>query len=145
MEVQDSIHGDLKRFQDFLKRNLGKHEKYSSFYPSSHQPARLFATAKTHKFVSFDDITIENLKIRPIIDQSGTMTYDISKVIANYLKPLANNEYIIKDTQEFPAILKGIKLRNDEETVSYDVDSLFTSIPLQDTIDYIIEKVSLTS
>ena len=24
VEVQDSIHGDLKRFQDFLKRNLGK-------------------------------------------------------------------------------------------------------------------------
>ena len=138
---QDTIHSDLKRYQDFLSRHLRKHEKYNSFYLSSHQPARFFATAKTHKFNSYDEITKENLKLRPIIDQSGTMTYNISKFIADYLKPLANNDYIIKDTQEFPNIIKTFRLKEDEETVSYDVDSLFTSIPLKDTIDYILDQI----
>ena len=40
--------------------------------PFSHQPAHLFATAKTHKFKNIDNITIDNLKLRPIIDQIGT-------------------------------------------------------------------------
>ena len=141
VEVQDTVHADLKRFQDFLQRHLGKHEKYHSFYPSSHQPARLFATAKTHKFESFDDITVENLKLRPIIDQTGTMTYDVSKYLADYLKPLAKNDYVINDTQEFPNTIKKIVLGPDEETVSYDVESLFTSIPLKDTIDHITKQI----
>ena len=30
---------------------------------------------------------------------------------------------------------------NDEQDVSYDVESLFTSIPLQDTINYILNEI----
>ena len=37
--------------------------------PSSNQLARLCGTAKTHKFETFKDITIANLKSGPIIDQ----------------------------------------------------------------------------
>lgn len=55
--------------------------------PSSHQPAHLFATAKTHKFKNIDNITIDNLRLRPIIDQVGTCFYKTRKVIAEYLRP----------------------------------------------------------
>ena len=40
--------------------------------PILNQPGRLFATAKTHKFDCINDITLEQLKLRPIIDQTGT-------------------------------------------------------------------------
>ena len=40
--------------------------------PISNQPARFFATAKTHKFNRIEDINIQDLKLRPIIDQTGT-------------------------------------------------------------------------
>ena len=43
--------------------------------PDSDQPARLYGTAnKTHKFEFLEDITVENLKFRSIIDQAGTFT-----------------------------------------------------------------------
>ena len=32
-------------------------------------------------------------------------------------------------------------LQDDEEDVSYDVDSLFTNILIQETINYIIEQI----
>ena len=32
-------------------------------------------------------------------------------------------------------------LKDDEEYVSYDVESLFTNIPLKETIDYILEQI----
>ena len=52
------------------------------------------------------------------------------------------NEYNIKDTLQFPQLLKDLPpLKDDEEYVSYDVESLFTNIPLKETIDYILEQI----
>ena len=74
--------------------------------PTSNQPGQLYGTAKTHKFDNTADIAIDNLKFCPIIAQSGTYTYNAAQVIANYLKPLCNNnEYIIRNTQEFAKII----------------------------------------
>ena len=54
--------------------------------PSSHQPGCFFATVETHKFKNINDITIDNLKLHPIIDQTGTCYYKTGRVIAEYLK-----------------------------------------------------------
>ena len=100
------------------------------------------STVKTRKFNSLDEITVENLIFRPIISQVGTYTYNAAKVIANYLKPLCQNEYKIDDTQSFPSVLKQqTPLSLDEEYVSYDVESLFTNILVDETISYIINEI----
>ena len=104
--------------------------------PTLSQPARLFTTAKTHKFTDTKQININNLKLCPIIDQTGTHLYDISKIIAQYLQPFVINEYTIFDSLSFPDILRENPLDNNEEYVSYDVDSLFTSIPLDEQLFY---------
>ena len=109
--------------------------------PSSNQPGRFFATAKTHKFENIEDITVDNLKLRPIIDQTNTCTRDASKIISDYLQPLAVNDYVINNTLAFPGHLKGLERKDDEEDVSYDVESLFTSIPLDDTIEFILDEI----
>ena len=72
--------------------------------PTSSQPAILFATAKTHKFTDTNQININNLKLHPIIDQTGTHLFHCSKIIAQYLQPLTINEYTISDTLSFPNI-----------------------------------------
>ena len=66
--------------------------------PDSNQPTRLYGTAKTHRFEFLEDITVAKLKFRPIIDQTGTFTYNAAKVISDYLRPLCKNEYSINDT-----------------------------------------------
>ena len=50
--------------------------------PTSSQPARYFAIAKTHKFTDIKQINIDDLILRPIIDQTGTHLYVCSKIIA---------------------------------------------------------------
>ena len=92
-------------------------------------------------FESISDITLEQLKLRPIIDQTGTYIYKASKVVAKYLGPLAKNEYTIRDTLSFPDLLKSVPSDDNYEDVSYHVESLFTSIPVQETIDYIVHKI----
>ena len=138
----DNTFKDLKRFQDFLYRNFRNYENYSKMRPKSNQPARMYGTAKTHKFQNIKEITSDNIKFRPIIDQTGSLTYNASQIIASYLKPLCYNEYTIKDTQSFSIQLQELPpLADNEEDVSYDVISLFTNIPVYDTINYILDQI----
>ena len=141
IETVDNTHKDLKRFQNFLYQNFYKHEQYENMCPKSNQPGRFFATAKTHKFGSINDITLDQLKLCPIIDQTGTYIYNVSKVVAKYLRPLSKNKYSIDDTLTFPDLLKNAEESDDYEDVSYNVKSLFMSIPVKEMIDYIIQKI----
>ena len=83
----DTTKQDLETFQSFRYRNFKKHPSYNKMRPKSNQPARLYATAKTHKFNDLDEVTAEKLKSRPTVDQTGTLTYDAAKLIGEYLKP----------------------------------------------------------
>ena len=64
------------------------------------------------------------------------------KVTSGYLKPLSENEYKISDTQTFGSLIKGqTPLHFDEEYVSYDVDDLFTSVPVEENIGSITHQI----
>ena len=97
----------LKRFQDFLYRHFKDKKCYDEMRPVSNQPARFFVTAKTHKFKSLEEINVDQLKLHPIIDQTGTYIYNASKVIVKYLKTLAKNEFAISDTLTFTDLVKN--------------------------------------
>ena len=141
-EAGDTTMQDLKRFQDFLRRNFRKYEHYNEMYLECNEPAKMYGTAKTHKFGRTDNIEIKKLKFRLIIDQTGTYTHKAAKVISRCLKPLCDSEYTIKDTQSLAKLIKELPpLKEDKEDVSYDLESLFTNIPINGTIDYILDQI----
>ena len=96
-----------------------------------------------HKFNDISDVNIEKIKFRPIISQVGTFTHAAAQVIGNYLKPLVeDNEFMIKNTQDFATIIREQPpLDPTEEYVSYDVESLFTNVPVLETVDYILDEI----
>ena len=101
-------------------------------HPDSNQPVRLYGTAKTHKFQTLENITVVNLKLQIIIDETEMFTYIAAKVISGYLRPLCKNEYSINDTLKIPSMLSSILLlQHDEEDVSYAIESLFIDIPIE--------------
>ena len=106
IEATDDTCNELKCFQDFFYCHFYKHEHYEERLPRSNQPGRIFTTAKTGKFESISDITLEKLKLRPIIDQTDTDIYKASKVVAKHLGLLAKNDYTIRDTLSFQDYLK---------------------------------------
>ena len=84
----------------------------------------------------------QNLKIRSIIDPTGTCFYNLSEFFAEYLQPFATNQYTIVNTQTFPSFIGNIPpLQPDEKDVSYDIESLFTNVPVKETIAYITKTV----
>ena len=55
-----------------------------------------------------------------------------------FLSPLKliKNEFVITNAQQFPSMLNKVPMSEDEEDISYDVASLFTNIPIKETIDF---------
>ena len=105
----------------------------------SKQPARFFATAKIHKLKPLEEINVDELKLRPISDQTGTYIYHASKVIAKYLKPLAKNEFTISDTLIFSDLVKNVSKWIRGYFIGCRVP--FTSILVEETINYIVDRI----
>ena len=87
--------------QIFNKKHCNFKDKiinYKDMRPVSNQPA-VNKQKLCQKVNLLDEITVENLKLRPIISQLGTHKYNAAKVVANYLKTIFQNEYKIGDTQ----------------------------------------------
>ena len=76
---------------------------------------------------------------KPILSAIGTPTYNIATFHALILKPLTTNNYMLRDTFE---VSRDIFNKNPNLFMaSLDVDSLFTNIHLDETINIIIEKL----
>lgn len=91
VRTTDNTH-ELQNFQQFIYRNFQNHKDYVNLRPNSHEHGKFFATAKTHKFKTFGDINVDELRLRPIIDQTGSYTHGAAKIISKYLQPLTKNE-----------------------------------------------------
>ena len=96
----------LDSFQNFRPRNFKTILPLDKIKSNSNQPAFLHGTAKTHKYSTPDDITADNIKLRPIVSAKATFYYETAKYLAEYLQPLTENEFTIKNTTGFPSCIK---------------------------------------
>ena len=79
-------------------------------------------------------------KHRLIVSSIGTFTYDLARFLCELLSPVVPDDYSCKDTFPFVSQIKNANL-SGKFLVSYDVTSLFTNIPLQETIDMAINLI----
>ena len=78
--------------------------------------------------------------MRPILSATKTYNYALAKWLDDKLKPLAANKYTITDTFEFVNEVHDLKINSGDLLVSYDVSSLFTNVPLDETISILADK-----
>ena len=89
-----------------------------------------------HKFSSSDSFP----KLRPIVSSISTFNYNLARFLCDLLSPLVPNDYSCKGTFSFVSQIKNASL-SKTFLVSHDVTSLFTNIPLQETIDVAINFI----
>ena len=110
-------------------------------YPSGSVPACIYGTPNMCKFSSSDSFP----KLRPIVSSIGTFNYNLASFRCDLLSTLVPNDYCSKNTFSFETFflffLKNANL-SKEFLVSYVVTSLFTNIPLPETIDIAINLIS---
>ena len=88
----------------------------------------MYGLCKVHK-----DILNNCPPFRQNMSAINTPTYKLAKFLVPILKSLTSNEYTIKDSFAFAAEI----VEQDSEFFmgNLDVDSLFTNIPVEETID----------
>ena len=121
------------------KKCLGNLE-YEKVYPSGSSPAKMYGSLKMHK--PFDSNSLPDF--RAIVSSIGTYNYNLSKFVCELLFPNLQNEYCTKDTFAFVEELKEVSI-NDKFLVSFDVTSLFTNIPLEETIKLAFDLITTSN
>ena len=112
IEAQNSVVDDFK-----LKKIVG-----------DFQPGYAYGNVKTHK---------NGNPLRPIISQVPTPTYQLAKTLNQIITPYIPKDYMLNSTNDFIDVLQANS--NNGIIASLDVESLFTNVPIDETIDIITE------
>lgn len=72
---------------------------------------------------------------------SGTVSHDIAKILNYIIRPYLDNTYIVKSSTELILKLNEIEINRNSILSSLDLTSLFTNVPVNDTISIILQDV----
>ena len=103
--------------------------------PVQTRPGIMYGNCKVHKQQVVDGCP----PFRLILSALQTPTYKIAKFLVSIVNPLTKNEYTVKDSFQFAEEICG-----QDPTLSMgslDVDSLFTNILLDETIDIRVNQL----
>ena len=120
----------LNRFLRSIKNNLPE-SCFNFLFASGSIPGILYGLPKIHK---------PNCPIRPILSAIGTFNYNLAKFLVPILNPLTFNDYTVKNSIEFAKEIGTLNLTEPFFLASFDVKSLFTNIPLDETIEICVEE-----
>ncbi len=82
-----------------------------------------------------------NNPVRPIVTCRNTALYNTSKFLADILSALQNhNSYFVDNS--FAKKISHSNIDDDEVTISFDVVSLFTAIPVDRACEHIRNKLT---
>ena len=135
--TQRDITIDRENKLQCLLRKLKKEKKisqevYDRVMPCGSRAGVLYGLPKVHK---------TGAPIRPIISAVQTYNYKLAKFLDEILKPLANKGgFMLKDSFDFVNRVSKISLTPNQAMCSFDVNSLFTQIPVLETIELILDR-----
>lgn len=112
---------------------------YNMARPTGSHPGRLYGSPKIHKV---------DVPLRSVLSAIGTYNYGVGKALKQMLSGIIQNEAIIKDSFSFVEELKSLKdcisstqYQSKCKMVSFDISSLYTNIPLNETIEIILKHL----
>ena len=145
-EKMDRIFGDTNKFQklqkdptDRLKVKINTLVKKANSvqqeikFPQvigDYGPGYSYGTVKTHKTGN---------PLRPIISQMTSPTYKVAKLLNQILVPYIPTGYAVAFPTDFIDLLKATN--TNEDIASLDAESLFTNVPVDETIEIILDRV----
>ena len=130
----------VHKLENKIRLFLGKLKKdsvitestYNNLTPTGTRPGILYGLPKVHK---------ENIPIRPILSSIKTPSYNMSKYLVPMINPWSRNEYTVNDSFSFASEINNYKYSDSDILASFDIKSLYTNIPLIETINIIIDLV----
>jgi len=124
----------LKRLLRIIKTSVNE-STYNFLMTSGSRPGLLYGLPKVHK---------PNIPLRPIISSIGTFNYNTAKFLVPIISPLTTNQYTIENSTTFVSEITSLTFQQPITMASFDVESLFTNVPLHETTDLIVNNVNST-
>jgi len=121
-----------------LLRKLKKKGQISEqFYdmarPSGSNPGRLYGLPKIHK-------KDQGIPLRPVLSSIGAYNYGLAKALKLILSSMIENTTTIKNSATFINELQSLpSSASSYKMVSFDITSLYTNIPIDETIGIILD------
>ena len=123
----------LKQLKVLKENEFIDNKLYYYLKPTDSPAPRFYGQPKIHK---------SGVPIRPIVSYSGSPLYNLNKYIANILKTHVKHENNnAKNSTTFSNYIRNVPIEDDEIMVSFDVTSLYTNIPVIDTLNIIKDYV----
>ena len=128
--IEQQITKCLKSFKD---EGILSEVVYESIRPTGSVIPRLYGLPKIHK---------PGVPLRPILSMVNSPYHATARWLAELLEPVRQHvsQHSLRDTFQFVDQIKDSNIE-DKQMFSLDVQSLFTNIPLMETIDYICEVI----
>ena len=108
----------------------------SVFIHQVHNPSRLYDTPRVHKIKSNSEVP----SFRPIVSSIGSFNYNLSRFLCDMLTTFILTDYCTQDSFSLVKNVQEVSV-SDYFMVSYDVCTLFTNIPLKETIDLAVDII----
>ena len=125
---ENSIKGFLReKVKPFVSVRI-----FNSIYPSGSQPGKVYGLCKAHK---------PDMPLRPVVSMINTAEYGLAKYLDSLIKPHIPSTVMLDSTTGFLNRLKDFHFTPSDILVSFDVVSLFTNVPLHDTIHLIADHI----
>ena len=80
-------------------------------------------------------------QFRPILAAFNTPSFKLAKFLVPTLSPLTTNEFTCKNSYQFSKDISTINGSDSLHMASFDIENLYTNIPLVETIDIILDKL----
>ena len=129
--------GKLTEFLNQIKSSVTT-DLYKHLYPQGSQTGIMYGLSKIHK-----PLVNGFPRLRLILSAINTGTYKWAKFSVPLLKRFTSNNYTVKNSFDFA---KDITQQTSEWFMaSLDVDSLFTNVPLHETIEICVNELFKSS
>ena len=116
-----------RKVKQLIKSSSIPSEQHWKVLPSASKPPRFYGLPKIHK---------PGAPLRPIVSNIGSPTYKLAKHLASHIQPfIGSGPSYIKNSSHFVNLIQDLTLAETDLLVSFDVVSLFTNVPVDESIE----------
>ena len=133
LKLEDKINRFLRQLLD--NKTINK-DQYEMMRPTGSSVGTMYGLPKVHK---------TSTPLRPILAAYNSPSFYIAKFLVPLLEPLTTNSYTIKNSYTFTSDLSAFHPLTAPYMASFDIVSLFTNIPLKETLKIITDKLFIAN
>ena len=83
----------------------------------------------------------KNSPARPVVSTIGAPEYKLAKFLHFVIIPFTTDRYMLQSLTDFKEKLRQFELKSNQILGSFDINSLFTNVPLDETIHLMATKI----